>query len=108
MEWIFGLVALVVALAGLGAAVAHAGYLYMLGSAANRRGGGEPIAQYVRGRWPVAGVTTVAGVIGVLFTFGGFTPDLIGLLIGAGTAAASAKALEATKHRFRGDSASGG
>ncbi|MBO0840346.1 MAG: hypothetical protein J2O49_05970 [Sciscionella sp.] len=103
MEWIFGIVALVVALAGLGAALAHAGYLYLLGSAANRRGGGEPIAQYVRSRWQVAGVTTAAGVIGVLFTLGGFTPDVIGLVIGAGTAAASAKALEATKHKFRGD-----
>lgn len=101
MEWILGLVALVVAIVGLVAALGHGGYLYMLGSAAHKRAGGEPIAQYVRSRWPMAGAGIGAGVIGMLLTMGGTVPDILAILVGAGTAVTSNKALQDTRQRFR-------
>ena len=56
-------IAVIIALAGLLVALAHGGYLLMLSSAAGRRAGGEPAAQYVRGRMPLAGGTLALSLI---------------------------------------------
>lgn len=98
----FGVVAFLVALAGFLVALGNAGYLAMLGSAAKGRGiSGEPVATYVRERRKTAGILLGVAVVGLLFTFGGTVPDLIGLVLGAGVGLAALRALGATRQRFR-------
>jgi hypothetical protein len=96
----FELIAVIIALAGLVAALAHDGYLAMLGSAANKRAGGAPIAQFVRSRWVVAGSTTAAGLLSLLLATGGGFAEVVAIILGAGTAGVAVKALQASRERF--------
>jgi hypothetical protein len=104
MESVIGLVAFLVALAGLLAALGHVGYLAMLNNAARKRGvsGGTTI-DYVSGRWKIAGGTAGVALIGLLFTTGGIGPDIIGLLLGGGAGIAAQQALGTTRKQFRGE-----
>jgi len=97
----FGLIAAIVALAGLVAALAHDGYLALLGSAASKRTGGEPIAQYVRSRWALAGGTTAAGLLALLMSTGNSFWDVLAIIVGAGTGAVATKALQSTRDKYR-------
>jgi hypothetical protein len=94
-------IAVLAALFGLLAAAAHGGYLAMLGSAANRRAGGEPASQYVRGRVPVAGVTFGVALLALLLSSGGPAADILAILAGAGSSVAGYHALQSTRTRYR-------
>jgi hypothetical protein len=98
----FGIVAAVIALVGVIVALGHVGYLAMLNKAAKQRGAsGAATIDYVSGRWKVAGGTAGVALLGLLLTQGGFTPDLLGLLLGGGAGIAAKRALDSTKSQFR-------
>ena len=98
---VLNVIAVLAALAGLLAAAAHGGYLAMLGSAANRRAGGDQISQYVRGRVPVAGVTLAVALLALLLSTGGTVADILAILAGAGSGVISYQALQTTRTRYR-------
>ncbi|MGI9002586.1 MAG: hypothetical protein ACR2GH_13100 [Pseudonocardia sp.] len=102
MDTVFGIVAAVVALVGLLVALGHVGYLAMLNNAAKQRGAaGGSTADYVSGRWKIAGGTTAVAALGLLLTTGGVVPDILGLLLGGGAGLAAKQALDATRTQFR-------
>ncbi|MBB3662051.1 MULTISPECIES: hypothetical protein [Prauserella salsuginis group] len=101
METIINLIAVVAALASVLAALGHTGYLALLNSAATKRAGGGPIADYVRSRWPVAGGTTVASLLALLFTAGGPFLDVVAILVAVGSGAVATKALQSTRTKYR-------
>jgi hypothetical protein len=95
------LIATVVALIGLLAALVYVGYLALLSNAANKRAGGAPVVQYVKSRWPVAGGTTAAALLALLFTAGNSTLDILAIIIGAGSGIIATNALRATQAKYR-------
>lgn len=99
---VIGIVAVVVAVLGLLVAAANLGYLAMLSNAARKRGiAGEPVATYVKGRMPLAGGATAAGLLALLLTLGGAVPDVLAMILGAGAALVAKKALDGTRARYR-------
>lgn len=94
-------IAVLVAIAAVVVTLAHVGYLAMLNSAANKRAGGGPVAQYVRSRWPIAGATTAGALVAWLFTNGGNFMDVLAVLLAAGSSGVAVKALQSTQARYR-------
>ena len=98
---VLNLIAVLAAIVALLAALGHAGYLAMLSSAASKRAGGAPIAQYVRSRWTIAGVTTAGALLSLLLTNGEGFADFLAILFAAGSGGTAVKALESTQKRYR-------
>ncbi|MGH3720784.1 MAG: hypothetical protein ACRDRI_18445 [Pseudonocardiaceae bacterium] len=98
---VLNLIAVLAALAGLLAGAAHGGYLVMLGSAAGRRAGGDPVSQYVRGRVPVAAVTLGVALLALVLATHGTTSDILAILAGAGSGVVGYQALQSTRTRYR-------
>jgi hypothetical protein len=97
----YNAIAVIIALAGLLASLANGGYLFMLGSAAGRRAGGEPVSQYVRGRLPVAGTAVGVALLALLLTGGGGFADTLAIIAGAGSGVVAYQALQGTRQRYR-------
>lgn len=95
------LIAVIIAIAAVVATLAHTGYLAMLNSAAAKRAGGAPIAQYVRSRWPVAGVTTAGALLAWILTSGTGFADVLAILLAGGSGVVATKALQSTQQRYR-------
>ena len=98
---LLNLIAVLAALAGLLAAAAHGGYLALLGSAANRRAGSEPVSEYVRSRVPVAVVTLGVALLALVLAAHGPAADILAILAGAGSGVVGYQALQSTRTRYR-------
>lgn len=101
MAFLLQLLAVLAALGGLATGLAHGGYLAMLGSAASKRAGGEPVRQYVRGRVPVAAVTLGVALLALLLSAGGPVADVLAIMAGAGSGVLGYQALQDTRTRYR-------
>ncbi len=96
----FNIIAVVLALAALVASLVNAGYLGLLGSAANKRAGAAEISTYVKARLPIAAGATVAALVALLFSRGGAFLDFLAILLALGSGAVAISALQGTRTHF--------
>lgn len=97
-----GIVATLIALAGLLAALGHVGYLAMLSNAARKRGAsGSEIAQRTKSRLPVAAGASGVALLGLLITSGGLFADVIGILLAVGGGVVGYRGLRQEQERYR-------
>lgn len=96
----FDVIALVIAVSGLLAALANAGYLALLGSAASKRAGTAAITQHVKGRVPVAAGTSVAGLLAVLIADGSLAVNVLAVLLAVGGGTLATRSLQSTRSTF--------
>lgn len=102
MGSIVNIIAVVIAILAVLAAVGHGAYLAMLGSAANKRAGGAPVAGYVRSRWPIVAGTSVVALLAWLMTSADSIPvDILAILVAGTSGAVATKALKSTQERYR-------
>lgn len=103
MGAVVGIVAAVIALAGLVVALGHVGYLALLGGAAKKRGlSGGTTTDYVNSRWKVAGGAAGVALLGLLLTSADATAvDIVGMLLAGGAGVYAKQALDSTRSRFR-------
>ncbi|MGW1676922.1 hypothetical protein [Saccharopolyspora sp. NPDC002376] len=102
MGALVGLVAFLVTLAAVLAAAGHAGYLAMLSSAAKKRAGGQPAADFAKKRFPIAGVGLGVTLLAMLISSGDtLGADVFAMILGAGGGLGSLKALQTSQSRFR-------
>lgn len=101
MGAVIGVIAFLIALAGLLASLGHAGYLAMLGAAAKKRPGGQPAVDFARKRVPVAAGAVALAAVAELAQMGGVGADVFAILLGGGAGLMSVKQLSATQQRFR-------
>lgn len=99
----FGLIVTLITVLGVLVAAGNLGYLAMLNNAAKLRGvSGGATADYVSGRWKVAGAAGGVALLGLLLTTGSSVPvDVIGLLLGVGGGVVAKNSLDATRVQFR-------
>lgn len=101
MASVLYILAVLAALGGLAAALAHGGYLALLGSAANQRAGGEPVTQYVRSRFPTAAAVLVLALIALLLSAGGAFANVLAIAAGATSGVLGYRGLQQTRARYR-------
>ncbi|MDQ6657622.1 MAG: hypothetical protein M3Z00_05245 [Actinomycetota bacterium] len=93
MGTVIGVIAFFVTLVGLLATLGYTGFLWQLDRVAAKRAGGAATQVRVKKRMPVALGATGAAVLGMLLTFGGITPDIIGIILAGGAGVFSSKEL---------------
>ena len=100
MGTIFGIIAVLVALAGLLAVLGNDAYLALLNNEAKKRPGGEVTTSYVKKQLPMAAGTTGAAVLALLLTTGGGFADTLAILVGAGAGALSLVQLGGVRRKY--------
>lgn len=102
MATLISTLAVIMAIASVLAAVGHLGYLALLRSAAHRRAGGEPVARYVDGRWPIAGGTAAVSLLALLLAAGSAVPvNILAIVLAVASGTAATSALRSTQSCYR-------
>lgn len=100
MGTIWGIIAFLVALAGVLAVVGNGAYLALLGNVAKKRPGGEVTTAYVKKQLPIAGGAGAAAIVALMLQTGGGFADTLAIVVGAGAGAVSMLQLSGTRRKY--------